>query len=163
MLPDPLWRLAPSALTWFVGYLKNTSRLYVLKRLYSLSIKNWKWKIYKVIFNFWFIWSFATSACGWHRKIRTLKENFWHSGYSGRQKNIEQTLKLHQIWTGLWAPDSNYWITVTWSRIRNLTALNTELIYHLRQTREDTLASLYLYRKSRREVDILQSWRVILT
>ena len=29
------------------------------------------------------------------------------------EKNIEQTLKLHQIWTGLWAPDSNYWITAT--------------------------------------------------
>ena len=28
MLPDPPWRLAPSALTWFVGYLKNTSRYY---------------------------------------------------------------------------------------------------------------------------------------
>ena len=24
------------------------------------------------------------------------------------KKKIEQTLKLHQIWTGLWAPDSNY-------------------------------------------------------
>ena len=36
-------------------------------------------------------------------------KNFRHSGYSGRQKkNIEQMLKLHQIWTGLWAPDSNY-------------------------------------------------------
>ena len=39
-----------------------------------------------VIFNFWFIWSFAASACGRHRKIRTQKKNFWHSGYSGRQK-----------------------------------------------------------------------------
>ena len=29
------------------------------------------------------------------------------------EKNTEQTLKLHQIWTGLWAPDSNYWITAT--------------------------------------------------
>ena len=26
----------------------------------------------------------------------------------GKKKYIEQTLKLHQIWTGLWAPDSNY-------------------------------------------------------
>ena len=30
--------------------------------------------------------------------------------------------------------------------------------YILQQTREDTLAFLYLYRKVRREVDILQSW-----
>ena len=55
-------------------------------RLDSLTIKNWKRKIYMVIFNFWFIWSFAASACGRHRKIRTQKKNFWHSGYSGRQK-----------------------------------------------------------------------------
>ena len=61
MLPDPP-PARSSALMWFVGY-QNTSWLYVLKRLNSLTIKNWKWKIYKVIFKFWFIWSFAASAC----------------------------------------------------------------------------------------------------
>ena len=29
-------------------------------------------------------------------------------GIQEDKKNIEQTLKLHQIWTGLWARDSNY-------------------------------------------------------
>ena len=128
MLPDPP-PARSSALMWFVGY-QNTSWLYVLKRLNSLTIKNWKWKIYKVIFKFWFIWSFAASACmrqtpkNPHPKEKPLA--FWV--FRKAKKNIEQTLKLHQIWTGLWAPDSNHWITATWSRIRNL-SLNTELIY----------------------------------
>ena len=125
MLPDPLWRLAHSALTWFVGYLKNTSRLYVLKRLDSLTIKNWKWKIYKVIFNFWFIWTFAASACSRHRKIRTQKKNFWHCGYSGRQK---------KYWTNVKTPRNMDRVMGTWFELLNNRNMieNTELEFEHR-------------------------------
>ena len=77
-------------------------------RLDCLTIKNWKWKIYKVIFNFWYIWSFAASACGRHWTIRTQKKKLWHSGYSGRQKkywtNVKTTPNMDRVmgtWFGL--------------------------------------------------------------
>ena len=109
-----------------------------------------------MIFNFWFIWSFAASACGRHRKIRTQKKNFWHSGYSGRQKkywtNVKTTPNMDRV-MGTW-----FGLLNNRHMIKNKELEFKHRWYILQQTREDTLAFLYLYRKVRREVDILQSW-----
>ena len=128
MLPDPPWWLAPSALTWFVGYLKIhpdcTYSQVGLSDYSKLKMKNLQGDFQFLIHLIICRQCLRPTPKNPHPKAKPLA--LWV--FRKAKKNIEQTLKLHQIWTGLWAPDSDYWITATWSRIRNL-SLNTADIY----------------------------------
>ena len=107
---------------------KNTSRLYVLTgwTVWLLKTENEKFTRWFSIFDSFDHLPPVLAADT--EKSAPKSKTSGTLGIQEGKKNIEQTLKLHQIWTGLWAPDSDYWITATWSRIRNL-SLNTADIY----------------------------------
>ena len=149
MLPDPP-PAQTSALTWFVGY-QNTSWLYVLKRLNSLTIKNWKWKITRWFSSFdSFDHSPPVPACGKHQKIRTETKT---SGILG----IQEGKKKKKYWTNVKTTPNMDRVMGTWFELLNKRHMikNTELEFEHRtdiscDKLERILFPPYIFIESRR-------------
>ena len=156
MLPDPPWWLAPSALTWFLGYLKIhpdcTYSQVGLSDYSKLKMKNLQGDFQFLIHLIICCQCLRPTPKNPHPKAKPLALWVFRKAKKKYWTNVKTTPNMDRV-MGTW-----FGLLNNRHMIKNKELEFKHRWYILQQTREDTLAFLYLYRKVRREVDILQSW-----